>query len=74
MKIELSRLIKIQVDFVVDNKSVNRVDTYHHEWVETWYQKYLKVNIIIDVAIVNIMNRLKAPCNDVLTGISINYE
>ena len=55
VKIELVRLIKIQVKFVVSNQFVNRVRTCHHEWVDTWYHKYQKVCIRSDLAIVYIM-------------------
>ena len=62
------------MNFVVDNQFVNRVETWNHEWVDTWYHKYYKLNIRSDVAIMNRMNRIKAACTDVLTDISINCE
>ena len=55
-------------EFFVANQSVNRVDIFHHECVETWYPECHKVCIGSDVASVYIMNILKSrlnKCNDV---------
>ena len=56
MKSELCSLKKCK-GFVLANQ---RVDTWNHKSVETWYQECQKVHIGSDIANLYIMNRVKA--------------